>query len=273
MAEITVTELNVYPVKGCQSLPVEAVEVTALGFAGDRGFAIWADGKLVEQLHHPQVAALGARWDAADGTLTFRHAACGEYRHAARGSGERRATEWVLDRFDACDQGDEVAAYLSDAVGAPVRLVRATEPWKKNLPLDEFARLHGQPSQGFQSASPVSLANAASLRDLGAKLETPVPMDRFRMNLVVDGLAPWAEDGIDSIGSDAVGLLRVTHCERCPITTTDQRTGVRVKSDLLQVLRAHRYRENRFGSGLLFGAYMAVERGGVLRVGDRLRVS
>jgi hypothetical protein len=272
MTQVRVVALNVYPVKGCQSIPVEEAEVGPFGLGGDRGFALWADDKLVEQVETPQTAAIGARWNPADRTLEFRHAEHGSYLHELRESGESRAVEWVLDKFDASDQGDEVADWLSAAVGKEVRLIHADQPWQKNLPLDEFALLHGTASQRFQSASPVSLSNSASLADLNERLESPAPMDRFRMNLVVDGLDAWAEDDIVAVSCGALRLLRVTHCERCPITTTDQQTGERTKSDLLKVLRKHRYRENRFASGLMFGAYMAVDRPGILKVGDRLDV-
>jgi uncharacterized protein YcbX len=66
----------------------------------------------------------------------------------------------------------------------------------------------------------------------------------------------------------------VTVCERCLITNTDQQTGARVKSDLLPTLNKYRRRkQDRFASGLMFGAYMAVGKEGILRVGDRLTVT
>lgn len=275
MTEIVVKELTVYPMKACQGVGVEEVEVTSQGLRGDRGFVMWSEGKLVDQLETPRCGSVSVSWNEEARTLALSHPQQGDYLHTARNEGDIRAAEWVLDKFETCDQGDEVAAWLSAAIDKPVRLVIAHEPWKKNLPLDQFELVHDQPTHRFYSASPVSLSNAASLEDLNDKLESPVPMDRFRMNVVVEGLPAWAEDDIVSVASDAMTLRRVTHCERCAITTTDQQTGERTKSDLLQVLRKHRFRdrdEGRFGSGLLFGAYMAVEREGTLRVGDRLEV-
>ena len=67
-------------------------------------------------------------------------------------------------------------------------------------------------------------------------------------------------------------MERVTVAERCIIVTTDQETGDRKKSDLLQTLNKYRRRPkaDRFGSGLVFGSYMAVVQEGVLHVGDRM---
>lgn len=62
-----------------------------------------------------------------------------------------------------------------------------------------MARLHEKAEQGFTAASPIPLANQASLDDLNRRVETPVPMDRFRMNVVVDGLDAFEEDDLDSL--------------------------------------------------------------------------
>lgn len=273
MSEVTVRELNVYPVKACQGVPTDEIEISPQGIVGDRVFVLWEDGKLVDQVETPQIGSLGVHWNAEAGTLGFTHAEMGEYVHEVRDAGESRPTEWVLDKFQTRDQGDEAAAWLSSALGKPVRLVDAAEPWQKNIPLDSFKAVHGLSVNQFYSATPVSLSNTASLGELNTRVETPVPMDRFRMNIIVDGLDPWAEDDIVSISSDTVSLSRVDHCERCIITTTDQKTGQRTKSDLLKVLAQYRHRdEGKFGSGLLFGTYMAVSRPGTLKVGDRLQV-
>jgi len=273
MPEAIVRELWTYPVKGCQGKPVEELEVTRMGAAGDRCFVLWADGKLVDQIETPQIAALAAGIDSSGRVLRFEHPEQGGFEHEIREHGEARSAKWVLDEFETVDQGDPVSAWLSSALGKDVRLVSPGAPWKINFPIPQMARVHQQPKQRFFSASPVSLANQASLDDLNERLESPVPMDRFRMNVVVDGLGPYEEDGIDLLASEEVELLQVTPAERCVIITTDQKTGERPKSDLLKVLGEYRRKPkgDRFGSGIIFGLYMTVGKEGMLRVGDRLR--
>jgi len=269
MQEVVVREIWSYPVKGCQGARVEAAELTRLGLPGDRAFAIWRDGALVDQKETPRVASIGVDFDAAAGTLTLSHAEAGEHVHRVRDEGERRPGRWVLDRFETVDQGDEVAAWLGSALGIDCRLVRADAPWRINFPIPQLKLLHDEPKRSFTAASPVSLANVASLEALNAKLGAPVPMERFRMNLVVEGLGAHAEDGLSSLENDAVRLLHVTPAERCVIVSTDQRTGERDKSDLLRAL-PKKPKQDRFGSGRIFGTYLQVEREGVVRVGDRL---
>ncbi|MEO1914751.1 MAG: MOSC N-terminal beta barrel domain-containing protein [Myxococcales bacterium] len=275
MREATVRELWTYPVKGCQGIASESIEVTQMGVVGDRGFVLWRDGKLVDQIETPQVASLEVGFDRETGTLRFEHAEHGRYEHVITAHGPVREAKWILDEFETLDQGDAVADWISSALGKDVRLVSPGESWKINFPIPQMQRLHQQPKQSFYSASPVSLANQASLDDLNGRLAQPVGMDRFRMNVVIDGLEAYEEDERSSFGNPSVELLNVTPAERCVIVTTDQKTGARPKSDLLKVLGGYRRKkqEDRFGSGITFGLYMGVGREGMLRVGDKLEVA
>jgi uncharacterized protein YcbX len=172
------------------------------------------------------------------------------------------------------DQGDEVAKWLTEVVGRDVRLVSTDQPWKVNIPHPDFVRIHETEKSRFYPASPISVSNTASLDALNARLEAPIPMNRFRMNIVVDGLDAWDEERIDTMRSPTLELEGITAAERCIIITTDQETGERKKSDVLRELsKFHRKpKGERFGSGLAFGTYLAVGREGLLKVGDRLRV-
>jgi uncharacterized protein YcbX len=275
MREAIVRELWTYPVKGCQGVPSESIDVTQMGIVGDRGFVLWRDGQLVDQIETPQVASLAAGFDRDAGTLRFEHAEHGTYDHAVVTHGTVREAKWILDEFQTVDQGDAVAHWLSTALRKEVRLVSPGEPWKINFPIPQMQLLHQEPKQSFFSASPISLANQASLDDLNGRLARPVGMDRFRMNVIIDGLNAYEEDELVSFRNEAVELLQVTPAERCVIVTTDQKTGARPKSDLLKVLGGYRRKkkEDRFGSGITFGLYLGVGREGKLRVGDKLEVA
>ena len=134
-------------------------------------------------------------------------------------------------------------------------------------------RVHGKPKQKFTAATDVSLTNLASLEALNRDLEVPIGMDRFRANVVVDGIGAYEEDYMELVGNDGAELMQVTPAERCVIITTDQETGERPANNILKVLgQTRRKTEDRFGSGLLFGNYMRVSRPGILYVGDRLEL-
>lgn len=274
MTDVTVRELWTYPVKSCQGVQAQSIDIDMMGIVGDRGFALWADGRLVEQKRTPLVASIGAAWDRANDTLTLRHVDYGTHQHQVQETGTTREATWVLDEFDTIDQGDEVAGWLSSILDRDVRLVSPGPQWNINFPVRQMALLHEQPKRSFTAASPVGLANQASLDDFNERVQTPVPMDRFRVNIVIDGLDAYEEDNITSLTNDAVEILNVTPAERCVIITTDQETGERPDNNLMQVLGQYRAKtqEERFGSGLKFGNYMTVGRPGTLKVGDRLTV-
>jgi uncharacterized protein YcbX len=274
VTQATIRELWSYPVKGCQGVPRSEIEVTPMGVRGDRGFAVWRDGKLVDQKETPLIASIEASLEDDGRVLKLSHAEHGDFVHRVRDTGRAQPSQWVLDKFETIDQGDEVAAWISSILGKEVRLVRPGDVWKINFPIPQMKLIHDQPKQRFFAASPVSLANQASLDDLNARLEQPVPMNRFRVNVIVDGLEAFAEDDVVSLESENASLLQVTPAERCVIITTDQGNGTRPKSDLLKVLSDYRRKPEaeRFGSGLIFGSYMTVGKAGVLSVGDRLRV-
>jgi hypothetical protein len=274
VSEVVVEELNIYPVKGCQGTPLSELTITKRGVVGDRLFALVADGKPLDQIKAPQLGGLAVSWDDASGVLVFEHPKFGRYEHVRSVDGDLVPTTYVLDSFEGRDQGDEVAAWLVEVAGRPVRLITSDEAWPQNLPLEQFKLLHQTLRERFYAVSPVSLSNTASLADLNGRLAHPVPMNRFRMNVVVSGLEPYQEETLGSLATEQVRFERVTVAERCIIITTDQETGERAKSDLLQTLNKYHRRPKgeRFGSGLVFGAYLAVAQEGTLRVGDRLSV-
>lgn len=274
MSEVVVKELTIFPVKGCQGTRLKKAEITARGLKGDRLFALVEDGHPVDQIKAPQLGGLAVSWNEKAQKLVFSHPKHGSFEHTRREIGDLVPTRYILDTFEGRDQGDEVAEWTSNVIGRSVRLITASEPWKQNLPLEQFNLLHQTLRDRFYAVSPVSISNVASLADLNGRLKSPVPMNRFRMNVVVDGLDAFQEEEIESLSTESVSLERVTVAERCIIVTTDQETGERKKSDLLQTLNKfhRRPKSERFGSGLVFGAYMAVAREGELRIGDQMTV-
>ena len=275
MKQITVKELWLYPVKGCQGIAVDSLSLTESGITGDRLFAIWTEGKLVDQKDTPIVASIAAQFDVESGTLQLTHPDKDVFKHTVVNDGDKLDTLSILDQYKTIDQGDSVANWLSAILEKSVRLVTPGPVWKINFPIPDFERIHDSPKDRFYAASTVSLANVESLNDLNSRLSKPVPMDRFRINIIVDGIGAFEEDHIDSIVNDDVEITQVTPTERCVIITTDQKTGERPKSDLMQTLSNYRRKpkEQHYGSGVIFGNYMTVSKAGNVRIGDKLNVN
>src|SRR5271170_5696205 len=103
----------------------------------------------------------------------------------------------------------------------------------------EFAGTIAAPLS-FPDGYPVLVCNEASLQDLNQRLGERLPMERFRPNIVVEGLPAWAEDHIDSLTLGPVTLRLVKPCTRCAIPSLDHRSGDPA-TDPLPVLRKFRF--------------------------------
>ena len=273
MQEVTVRKLYRYPIKGMAGGPVEELAITDEGIEGDRDFAlVGEDGALMDQKLTPKMASIAAQLFAGGAGLVLRHAKAGIYTHKVRREDDPVPATWVIDEFEGIDQGDEVADWISGIIGKQARLIKTGKPWTINFPVPDMALLHGKQKSKFTAASELSLTNLASLEQLNRDLDEPIPMDRFRSNIVVDGIGAYEEDEMTFLGNDHVVIQQVTPAERCPIITTDQVTGERPRNNIFAVLGETRKKTgNVFGSGLLFGNYMTVCKSGSLYIGDRLR--
>lgn len=117
------------------------------------------------------------------------------------------------------------------------------------------------------------ILSEGSLDDLNKKLELPLPMNRFRPNIVVDGLPPFGEDTVDEFIAGDVRLRVIKPCDRCVVTTTDQITGERASEEPLKTLKEFRF--DKTLRGVLFGQNMMLVAGlgKELKVGQQLEVT
>jgi uncharacterized protein YcbX len=168
------------------------------------------------------------------------------------------------DRCTGTWAGERAARWFSDVLGTDCSLVHIAEGAARTVDPDYAPPGH---RVGFADAFPFLLISEASLADLNGRLETPVPMNRFRPNLVITGVEPFAED---HMGTFAIGAMRFTPvkpCDRCVITTTDQTTGER-GVEPLRTLATYRRRNGQ----VLFGQNVIHSGTGRLHVGDALLV-
>jgi uncharacterized protein len=160
--------------------------------------------------------------------------------------------------------GERTARWFSDFLGCPASLVHM--PASTMRPANPvFAPVGTRVS--FADAYPFLLISEPSLADLNRRLSVPLPMNRFRPNLVVAGCEPYEEDGWRSIRIGEIPLEIVKPCDRCVITTTDQITGDRGKEPL-RTLATYRNVDGK----VLFGQNVVHRGAGTLRVGDRVRL-
>ena len=269
-AHCTVTALFAYPVKGCRATPVASATISPAGIEGDRQLMVLRDGKSANQARLPRLATVAAkRIDAT--TIAFSNRERQPLVHAVTSAGEETTVNYYGNQVPVVDQGDELAEWVSSVVATEVRVAVLKASYRRSIPLDEFAPIDGIPHSGFVDVAPILVTNEASLADLNARLDAPVPMNRFRPNIVIEGLDAYAEDAIATLHHPNLRLVRATHCERCVVTCTNQETGERA-SEPLATLKSYRHRQNGYAGGVMFGAYMGVEGAATIHVGDRLLV-
>jgi uncharacterized protein len=251
----TLSEINVYPVKSCRGIPLESAVVTASGIAWDRQWMfVDATGTFLTQRTHPQLARIETRLN--EETLELRAPGVRPFLLPLTETGAAMAVRIWKDACDALDQGTDAAAWAREAVGGEVRIARAARITERHAD-PRFAGSTAAPVR-FPDAFPLLVCNRASLEELNTRMPAPVPMNRFRPNLVIDGLEPFAEDHIDSIGIADLVLRLVKPCTRCITTCTDQQTGER-STNPLPVLRAFRF--DRELLGVTFGENAVIEEG------------
>lgn len=267
----TITTIYQYPVKSCRGVSVEAAVVSPTGIVGDRQLMILKDGKFVNQARLPLLARVATQ-RVDDSTIEFTASSADAVTHAIASDGDRVSVNFYGNPVGVIDQGDALSRWVSAVVETDVRVVALEETFKRAIPLDEFAIVDGEDQSRFVDVAPILVTNEASLDDLNGRLDEPVPMNRFRPNVVIEGLDAFAEDDVAKLTMGSLEFVRATHCERCAVTCTDQETGER-KAEPLKTLRGYRHRENGYAGGVMFGAYMGVTGEATIRVGDVLTIS
>lgn len=259
-----VTGLFVYPLKSAGGIAVASAELDAFGIRHDRRWMVQSrDGHFLTQRDLPRLALI--RTSIRDRTLQL-DAPGMEPLHLPldQETGARLRVRIWADVTQGVDAGADASRWISQAVGEDARIVR--------MPDDAFRPVHpdfdiGAARVSFADGFPLLLVSQASLDGLNARLELPLPMNRFRPNLVVDGTLPHAEDGWRRIAVGSVPLAVVKPCARCVTTTVDQDTG-ETAQEPLRTLATYR----RHGNGVLFGQNAIHLEPGVLRVGDAVTV-
>ena len=264
MSEVTLSAMHFYPLKSAAGISLAAARVDERGIAGDRRWMIVDEERVfITQRTHPRLALISVVPE--DGGLVLRVPGRPPLGVSAPPADSPPIEVQVWD--DVCSAlpaGVEAADWLSSFVGQPVQLVYMPDDAQRITPL-----LRDSPvSQlGFADGFPFLLISEASLEDLNSRMRSPVPMDRFRPNLVVRGCSPYAEDGWRQIAIGGIVFHVVKPCSRCATTVVDQTTGERGREPLATLAT---YR--RFGNQVMFGQNLIHERTGDLRVGDAVEL-
>jgi uncharacterized protein YcbX len=267
------SELILYPIKSCAGVSVREATLTSAGLSVDAVYdrewmLVDEAGLCLTQREHPRMALITPRIKSdtlelrAPGMLRL------EIPLGLPAPGEERTREVTVwdDKVMAYDCDDITAAWFSNAVGVPCRLVRfhagatrfASAKWTGEVAAPTL----------FSDGFPILLVGSASLADLNEKLTAAgrdaIPMNRFRPNMVVDGIEAFEEDYADTFVLGEAHLKPVKPCPRCPMPSVDQATGV-PGPDPLDILRTYRTKP-AMDDAICFGMNSIVTQGDGQRV-------
>jgi hypothetical protein len=257
---IRLTGLNIHPIKSARAIALDESPVDEFGLRYDRRWMVVAQsGVFLSQRTQPRLALVVP--SISDGMLQVDAPGMPRLQTPLhpRSSVATSVTVWD-DTCAASWVGERAAEWFSDFLGTPCSLVHMADQIVR--PANSAFAPPGV-RVGFADAFPFLLISEESLADLNRRLADPLPMNRFRPNLVVAGCEPYAEDGWGRIEIGGVRLQVVKPCERCLVTTTDQATGERGKEPL-RTLATYR----RVGNDLMFGQNVVHENTGRIRIGD-----
>jgi len=265
-ATVIVKGLFIYPVKGLQGTSLSFATVEPEGLQYDRRWMIVGeDGVFRSQRQIPVMATI--RPEIFGERMVFSGGNGDQIEVAATPIADGPVLPVRIWSSDVTAYAVSVDAdrWLSDRLGEPVRLVTMGPESHRPLSPD-----HARPDDrtAFADGFPVLLANEESLADLNGRLEVPVPMDRFRANIVISGMEPWAEDDLDQFSVGEVRFQAAKPCARCQVPTIDQSTGERKGPEPITALAKFRLIDGK----VMFGMNLIPRTGGIVRVGDSIAV-
>lgn len=273
----TLSRLLLYPVKGCRGVALSAAQLAPAGLAvgevGDREWVIVDDhGEFLSQRELPRMALIETR--LVPGALRLSAPGVPSLEVPFESEGDVARIRVWNDELGAVTQGGLADQWFSDFLGRQARLMRF-DPLARRTSSRQYTGATEAPYK-FADAFALLVTSEASLAHLNARLKTkghaPVDIDRFRPNIVIDGVDAFEEDYVREarIGDAVIELVKP--CVRCTVPSVDPARGEQgtEPGDTLAV-----YRNDARAGGVTFGVNGIVARGAgrELRVGDEVELT
>jgi hypothetical protein len=264
---MNVQDLYIYPIKSLGGIRLETAEALQRGFRFDRRWMLVDEnGKFITQRVEHQLALLATQ--ITEDKLQIYDKRFPENKLDILFDQHLESAIDVSiwdDSVRADHVNEEIDAWFSRTLNKPCKLVFMREDGLRLVSeADSFNDVH----VSFADAFPYMLIGQASLDYLNSRLAQPVPMNRFRPNLVISGTGAFEEDTWSEIKIGEVCFKVVKSCARCILTTVDQETGIK-GSEPLKTLSTFRKIDNH----ILFGQNLVALNEGVIKVNDDLEVA
>jgi len=263
---LQISQLYIYPIKSLGGIALNEAIITDRGFQYDRRWMLVDHNNLFisqREVHQMALMKLALTDNGVQVTHSVKQSSHTIPFHTAK---NEFAAVTIWD--DTCtgqfvsDAADE---WFSTMLEIPCRLVYMPDNTHR---ITDQRYTSENSITSFSDAYPFLLIGQASLDDLNSRLAEPLPMNRFRPNIVFTGGEPYREDMMHTFTIGNITFYGVKLCARCVMTTINQDNGTTGKEPL-KTLARYRFKNNK----IMFGQNLAHKGLGEIRVGDELVVT
>ncbi|HSN09287.1 MAG TPA: MOSC N-terminal beta barrel domain-containing protein [Hanamia sp.] len=264
---LSVSHLLIYPIKSLHGIAIQSASLTDRGLEHDRRFLlIDKNNRFLTQREFPKMALLQTAIEE-DNLFVFQK---DSFKNklvlplAPEPSNEKIVVRIWDDDCEAMLMTKEVNEWFSSQLGIGCSLVYMQDTTERRV--DPKYAINNDITS-FSDAYPILIIGQASLNDLNSRLTNPLPVNRFRPNIVFTGGTPYEEDGMEHFRINHLDFYGVKPSARCVITTTNQETGIAGKEPL-KTLATYRSKNNK----VYFGQNVLMKGEGKINVGDPIEI-
>ncbi len=267
MRKVSIKSLHIYPIKSLGGIQLSGSRIEKRGLQYDRRWMlIDENGRFVSQREYYQLALLQPSIEGNQITITDKS---GKQESLSFGLDEPNAepisvTIWD-DECGAKPLAESVNNWFSNFMQKTVRLVYMHEGSSRIA--DQRYAPKADDLVSFADGYPILVISQQSFDLLNEKVGREIPANRFRPNIILEGLTAHEEDTLAEIEISDLKLHGVKPCARCVMTTIDQQTAEKGKEPL-KTLATYR----QLGHKILFGENFIPDTEGQLRVGDQVKI-
>jgi uncharacterized protein len=249
MSSLHLSEIWIYPIKSLGGIRLKSAKVLQKGLAFDRRWMLVDEAStFMTQRVHPMMALFKLEMNQLSFKITIKNDSITlPFTHSVIQT-EIKTKVWD-DEVITFEVSEEYSRWFSKNLGMKCKLV--SFPEENSRPVDPRFKINDE-NVSLADGYPLLIIGQSSLDDLNGRLESPVPMNRFRPNLVFTGGKPYEEDSWKYFAIGESKFAGVKPCSRCILTTVNQETGEKGKEPLA-TLAKYRQKENKiyFGQNVL----------------------
>lgn len=262
---LTLSEINIYPIKSLADISLQSSEVEERGLRYDRRWVLVDESNtFFTQRDFPEMALIKVEIENSGLKLHHKRKNIEPINVPFDFNHSRKNKVFIWDDTVTGEFYNQVIDdWFSEILGIKCHLVKMPESTQRVVD-KKYAK---DKIVSFADGYPFLIIGQSSLDDLNSRMLTPLPMNRFRTNFVFTGGKPFEEDDWKKFKIGEVILEAVKPCARCVITTTDQETAERAPEPLFTLSKFR-----KVGNEVMFGMNVVCHSTGSVKVGDEIEL-